>query len=403
MKKFTLLLVLLLGITGVNAEETTVVVWNGTATDLAPWKSAEEGEKTLGVSYGSRGELGNAYMKDVIKISFTMKVGESSYEIRLADPDGWHDMDGTTSNPAYASGTQIYTYTIENVYNLDVIQKRGILLRGNNVTITKVELTKVDDRYNALPIVIGKAGMATWSSNQHHKVIGDNVTVYYASAANEGNVTLTPITETGKENTIWGYQGYIVKGPQGVYEAKVIEESEASYPQGNLLVGAYGGAKVFKSAFTDYTFTEGDFWYGSAEDKAAQEKKIREKYRYIFAKKGDETPAFYKLAEDYSRTIDETTMYYHELAAHKAYLETVEDIQPSTSGNDTSGNDKSFKGPSIRLIFSNGTTAIMDVFQDEMKQQPVQEDGVYYTLQGTRVQNPTKGLYILNGKKIIVK
>ncbi len=387
MKKFTLLILsLLLSVMGVKAEE-TVDVWTGTA-ELAPWKSSTEGEKVLGVSYDSRGELENAYMKDVIKISFTMKVGESSYEIRLADPDGWKDMDGTTSNPTYASGTQTYTYTIENVYNLDVIQKRGILLRGNNVTVTKVELTKVDDRYNALPIVIGEAGMATWSSNKNHKVIGDNVTVYYASEAHKGYVTLTPITEAGKENTIWGYQGYIVKGPQGVYEAKIIAEG-ASYPSGNLLVGADGGAKVFKSAFTGYTFTEGDFWYGSAEDKAAKENIIKTKYRYIFAQKGTDEPAFYKLSENYSRTKDETTVYYHDLGAHKAYLETTDDITPTNAP--------------LMLDFGDGTTAIMDVFQDEMKQQPVQEDNVYYTLQGTRVQNPTKGLYILNGKKIIVK
>lgn len=397
MKKFTLLLVLLLGITGVNAEETTVVVWNGTATDLAPWKSAEEGEKTLGVSYGSRGELGNAYMKDVIKISFTMKVGESSYEIRLADPDGWHDMDGTTSNPAYASGTQIYTYTIENVYNLDVIQKRGILLRGNNVTITKVELTKVDDRYNALPIVIGKAGMATWSSNQHHKVIGDNVTVYYASAANEGNVTLTPITETGKENTIWGYQGYIVKGPQGVYEAKVIAESEASYPSDNLLVGADGGAKVFRSAFTDYVFTEGDFWYGGNEVvKAAQVEKIKEKYRYIFAQKESDDPAFYKLAEDYSRTKDETTVYYHDLGANKAYLETSTDIKPAQSGSSR-----------IALVFDDGeTTGIQELENssiEELNHSGNEALKAYYNLNGQRVTNPRKGLYVVNGKKVIIK
>ena len=384
---------LLLGITGVKAEE-TVVVWNGTATDLAPWKSEDVGEKTLGVSYDDRDELANAYMKDVIKISFTMKEGESSYEIRLADPDGWKDMDGTTSNPAYASGTQTYTYTIENVYNLDVIQKRGILLRGNNVTITKVELTKVDDRYNALPIVIGEAGMATWSSNQHHKVIGDNVTVYYASAANEGNVTLTPITETGKENTIWYYQGYIVKGPQGVYEAKVIAEDDASYPQNNLLVGADGGAKVFKSKFEGYVFTEGDFWYGDDENvKTAQENRIKNMYRYIFAQKGTDDPAFYKLAEDYSRTKDETTVYYHDLGAHKAYLETTDNITPSESR--------------VALVFDDGeTTGIQELENssiEELNHSGNEALKAYYNLNGQRVTNPKRGLYIVNGKKVIIK
>ena len=33
----------------------------------------------------------------------------------------------------------------------------------------------------------------------------------------------------------------------------------------------------------------------------------------------------------------------------------------------------------------------------------VQSDGVYYNLQGQRVDNPSKGLYIKNGKKVLIK
>ena len=103
-------------------------------------------------------------------------------------------------------------------------------------------------------------------------------------------------------------------------------------------------------------------------------------FHYIFAKKktGDANIGFYKLTSA------------HTLDAHKAYLETTDDITPTNNAP-------------LMLDFGDGTTAIMDVIQDEMKQQQAQEDNVYYTLQGTRVQNPTKGLYILNGKKIIVK
>ena len=31
------------------------------------------------------------------------------------------------------------------------------------------------------------------------------------------------------------------------------------------------------------------------------------------------------------------------------------------------------------------------------------EDGVYYNLNGVRVDRPTKGVYIVNGKKVIIK
>jgi hypothetical protein len=32
-----------------------------------------------------------------------------------------------------------------------------------------------------------------------------------------------------------------------------------------------------------------------------------------------------------------------------------------------------------------------------------QENGVYYNLNGVRVDRPTKGVYIMNGKKVIIK
>lgn len=69
--------------------------------------------------------------------------------------------------------------------------------------------------------------------------------------------------------------------------------------------------------------------------------------------------------------------------------------------------DKVFKGVSesrgLTLDFGDGTTAIWNVKEDKVDTGNVHEDGVYYSLQGTRVQNPSKGLYILNGKKVLIK
>ena len=47
---------------------------------------------------------------------------------------------------------------------------------------------------------------------------------------------------------------------------------------------------------------------------------------------------------------------------------------------------------------AGGQTAIKTV-----KSETAAEDGVYYNLQGQRVDNPTKGLFIHNGKKVILK
>ena len=45
-------------------------------------------------------------------------------------------------------------------------------------------------------------------------------------------------------------------------------------------------------------------------------------------------------------------------------------------------------------------TGIVQVMGDSRK---AYEDGVYYNLSGVRVDHPTKGVYILNGKKVVIK
>ena len=50
----------------------------------------------------------------------------------------------------------------------------------------------------------------------------------------------------------------------------------------------------------------------------------------------------------------------------------------------------------VTLSLTSGTTAIESVNGNRM------EDGAYYSLNGVKVDNPSKGLYIKNGKKIIL-
>ena len=44
----------------------------------------------------------------------------------------------------------------------------------------------------------------------------------------------------------------------------------------------------------------------------------------------------------------------------------------------------------------SGTTAIEPVINEV-------EDAVYYDLSGRRVENPVQGIYIVNGRKVLVK
>ena len=69
------------------------------------------------------------------------------------------------------------------------------------------------------------------------------------------------------------------------------------------------------------------------------------------------------------------------LDAGKAYL-----LLPATS-----------EAKSYSIAFGGDTTGINEVVA------AAKADGAYYTLSGVRVENPTKGLYIQNGKKVIIK
>ena len=55
---------------------------------------------------------------------------------------------------------------------------------------------------------------------------------------------------------------------------------------------------------------------------------------------------------------------------------------------------------SFVLEFEDGSTTGIESIESS-KNSP--EDGVYYDLQGRRVENPTRGVYIVNGKKVVIK
>ena len=76
------------------------------------------------------------------------------------------------------------------------------------------------------------------------------------------------------------------------------------------------------------------------------------------------------------------------IAAGKAYLPYA---------NITGGDPFAGGAHSLEINFDNGTTAIKAV---EAKKA---ENGVFYNLAGQQVAQPQKGLYIVNGKKVVIK
>lgn len=90
---------------------------------------------------------------------------------------------------------------------------------------------------------------------------------------------------------------------------------------------------------------------------------------------------------------------------YRAYIygPTYDEIFPGSSAN---GINASFpeRSLSIEFIDKDGTTTIEDVLVDrDGNLNFTSQDGVYYDLSGRRVENPTSGIYIVNGKKVLVK
>ncbi len=96
---------------------------------------------------------------------------------------------------------------------------------------------------------------------------------------------------------------------------------------------------------------------------------------------------------------------YVNIGNNKCYLELPTDMVAGAASTRGAEANYILEEPEIiKLPISfrsldndgNGTTAIRETKQSR-------EDGAYYTLQGQRVLNPGKGLYIKNGRKVVIK
>ena len=280
-----------------------------------------------------------AQIGDVIRFTYTATgTWLQMYVMNNSMGEEWQtDAYSITNGESYT-----YEYVIPDYATLKKIRTEGFAIKGQDYQISSVDLLTYADSYGYTTVTITDTGYATWSSDKKYDFATAGITAYYASAVETGTVTLTSMDIT------WDYQGYILKATPGDYDVMESLTTDGTYyPSTNYL---------------KYQVSEGTVNASESGDT---------KYRYIFAKHNSEI-GFYKLTTD------------HTLAAHKAYLETPDDITPTNAR--------------VALIFENSEpTAIKNVNEWNT------EDFIYYNLNGVRVQNPTKGLYIVNGKKVVVR
>ena len=197
-------------------------------------------------------------------------------------------------------------------------------------------------------ITINQYGNATYCSEYALDFSNvDGLKAYAATGYNKVTqvVTLTRV-QTAHEGT-----GLFLTGEPGEYIVPVIEYSN-DYTL-NLLVGTLEQTTVNSTdgAMSNYKFT---------------------------ILPGDEAPMFYPFEDN------------TPFSAGKAYLQIPTAWLPSTAQR------------SLSIRFDDGKTTDIDELFDEVKGENGKLNGVCYDMQGRVVENPTSGIYIIDGKKVVI-
>ena len=203
---------------------------------------------------------------------------------------------------------------------------------------------------NAVAQVTGKitaAGWTTFSSSEKLDLSTiSGGTAYYASGVNGTNAVLTP---TGDVVVAAG-TGLMIKGTPGDDFTIDVTDAAVTFAEENLLEGLPNGGTVAAA--------------GSG-------------YNYVFgwASAHPEAPGFYK--------VNGTSAV---LGSGKAYLHTTAELADP--------------GALLGLIFDeeSDVTGIKNLTPALS-----QGEGAVFDLQGRQVAQPAKGLYIVNGKKVVLK
>ena len=186
----------------------------------------------------------------------------------------------------------------------------------------------------------------------YNATIPEGVKVYTASTVNGNRLMMQEVTGILPAKT-----GVIVRAEQGTY--------------------------TFEQTFEKVDAIESNLLRGSVEDvyiTAAKDAKY-----YVLAMK-DGVVGMYE---------DAFTGGTFKNNAHKAYLVLGEKNLGIYDEEVDTENPGMQLSNSYYFDFS-GTTAIEPVINEV-------EDNIYYDLSGRRVENPTRGIYILNGKKVFIK
>ena len=210
---------------------------------------------------------------------------------------------------------------------------------GNNCAQHDLILEEVDMRPSTIVSTIGKYEVGTFYANQAVN-IPEGVRAYVATEEPKMQGETGYITMTELQGIIPANTGAVLRGAAKTYEFTPSTEAGTAV-KGNLLKGYAGSFEYDNVTLPENTYT------------------------YVLAVEG-EVVAFYKKETDFK-------VYYS-----KAYLQVP--VQANA----------------LAIRFEGAT----EIETSTLNPQPSTE---VYDLMGRRVLNPTKGMYIVNGRKVVIK
>ncbi len=227
--------------------------------------------------------------------------------------------------------------------NLDAEKEYVIALTSTGGDVRLFEMALFYDESVGLQNVpVGATGWSTYSTDKALDFTGLEIEAYQVTGANVAGTAVVKEKITG---TVAANTGLLVKGTAGKSYVVPVVASGTDYSATNKM----------KPNVTASTISEG----------------TGDNVNYVLMNNGG-TAEFQWIGSEYSAN----------LGANKAYLTLANGPKPGSG--------------SRSLSIDGDVTAIKNVKVGT-------EDNVYYDLQGRRVLYPTKGLYIVNGKKVILK
>lgn len=330
-------------------------------------------------------------------------------------------------------------------------------LKGKNYNCYGVYL------YHPIPsFSIGSIGMATFSADQ--QVTAPNTVIAYKATINEGSVSLTPFTNNvipantgaiikGDEDAVLEF---VASSESTSEESALLACTSATdvstldsdydyyvlYPSLSLstLLGSFGGwnskitwdSSTYTAKYTEQTGNSEGGWVGadwSAYDKLKLNFSANtldadvtfsvtytdhdEAKTQATLAQGSTSSIEIKLNSDYKSKVRNFEMVSNATSGSITFKSAalidkdgapVAEFRKTTSG--TLAANKAYlkiaknNARALRVVFEDDITGINNV---EVKKPVTINDDVIYNLNGQVVTNPSKGIYIKNGKKFIVK